>query len=134
MKTQYNRQEEATIKTRYNRRELLACVAGGTAVLAGCLEGDDQTVSIELSNERDSSVAFEFEAYYLNELTLAQNYELDAGEELREEEALAGGDYEIEIDLDDELWTYELGMNSCEHQVLSVVIQDDDVAFDSQDC
>ncbi|QSG03507.1 hypothetical protein AArcS_2310 [Natranaeroarchaeum sulfidigenes] len=72
--------------------------------------------------------------YTGNELALAREYELDSGETLREENALAGTEYDVEVTVDGETETYELAPQGCDDQVLRIWIRDDEVMFDSDDC
>jgi len=118
-----------------DRRRLLAggCALAATAV-AGCSDTDNGHTTYEITNERSSDVLVDFRMYTNSELVLAQEYELAAGASRREENALAGVEYEIEVNVEDEASTYELERNGCEDQELRIRIGEDDVEFHADNC
>ncbi|MCL9814451.1 hypothetical protein [Natranaeroarchaeum aerophilus] len=70
----------------------------------------------------------------MGELVIAREYELDSGETRREENALAGTEFEVEVTIDEETATYDLEQKGCDDQELRIRIRDDEVVFDSDDC
>lgn len=118
-----------------DRRDVLAGLgAASVGVIAGCFEGDDERISYEITNGRSEAVDLDFELYDRGELALAQEYELEPGGSRRVNDALAGGVFEVAVTVDGQEWTYDLEMNGCEHQELSVVVREDVVEFSSKEC
>ncbi|MFC7115861.1 hypothetical protein ACFQH2_14135 [Natronoarchaeum sp. GCM10025703] len=118
-----------------DRRRLLTggCALAATA-LAGCSDTDNGHTTYEITNERSSDVLVDFRVYTNSELVLAQEYELGAGASRREENVLAGVEYDIEMNVESEASTYELERNGCEDQELRIRIGEDAVEFDADNC
>ncbi len=122
-----------TIST--SRRRLLAASCGLTfGALAGCTESEDGHTTYDIENQRSEGVAIDFRMYTMGELVIAREYELGADETRREENALAGTEFEVEVTVDDETATYDLEQKGCDDQELRIRIQDEEVVFDSNDC
>lgn len=122
-----------TIET--SRRRILTIGCGVTlTALAGCADSEDGHTTYSIENGRSEAVDIDFRMYTMNELVIAREYELGPGETRRQENALAGTEFEVEVTIGEDTATYDLKSNGCDDQELRVQIQQEDVVFDADDC